>query len=394
MGSNPEVAALLTLAERLGDERALRDRLEADICATSGLHPASLSRLVDLWLGGLTAKALTRIAEARGAAEPLGTVAIVAPSNLCVATWQAMVEALLSGNQLIVRPGRGDPKSADNLRAVLGRVNAELAERVAVMRFERDDDAAWRAALSSADGLMIYGGDDAVAQVSALATEAGFAGPIRRHGHGLSLAFLPATVMADAPQLRQLAPLIAHDTLLADGRGCLSLRVLLIEGMLPMQRWSLLADVLAEAFAEAAHKWPQGQIATDLLARRRMLVEEAEFVAATSPQEALLRHDPQGGWAIVGWPQRQQLELKAVGPGARCLVMLSLPHRNELGRALAQMRPWLSTLAIPRTAIGVGHAALAAGFDRVCAPGQMQAPAADRPTNGYGPGQLLHRGGN
>ena len=391
---NHEVQAFLTLAERLAADPELRSLLEAGICDTSGLHPTSLTRLVDLWLGGLTANALGHVAESEGGGAPLGTVAIIAPGNLCVATWQAMVEALVCGNRLLIRPGSGDPRAAENLRAVLARVSGDVAERIEILPFERDDLAAWRAMLARADGLMVYGGDGAVDQVAALAEEAGFKGPMRRHGHGVSLAILPAAILADEAQLRQLAPDLAHDALLADGRGCLSLRALLVEGALPAERWSEIADVLADAMTAVAQQLPQGHIATDLLASRRLLIEEAEFVAATAPGQALLRHDPAAGWAIVGWPQRRQLAPAALGPGARCLVMLPLAHRNELGAALAPMERWLSTLAVPRRSIGVGHVALSAGFDRVCAAGQMQAPKADRPTNGYRPGQLLRAQGS
>ena len=169
----------------------------------------------------------------------------------------------------------------------------------------------------------------------------------------------------------------------------MSLRAVLVEGALPPERWAEIADVLARAMATTAEQLPHGQMATDLLASRRLLIEEAEFVAATAPGQAVLRHDPAAGWAVVGWPQRRELDAAALGPGARCVVMLPLAHRNALATALAPLRPWLSTLAVPRTSIGVGHVALSAGFDRVCAIGQMQAPKADRPTNGYEAGQHL-----
>ena len=384
-----DVHVLLTLAARLGAEPELRALLQADICQTSGLHPTSLQRLVELWLSGLSERALRRIVAVGQGRAALGTVAIVAPGNLCVATWQAMVEALVCGNRLLVRPGSGDPRAAENLRAVLAQVDRQTAERIEIEPFERSDMKAWRALLRRADGLMVFGADRSLRRVTAMAVEAGFDGPIRRHGHGVSMAILPAAILADGDRLQELAPALAHDALLADGRGCLSLRAVLVEGALPPERWAEIADVLARAMATTAEQLPHGQMATDLLASRRLLIEEAEFVAATAPGQAVLRHDPAAGWAVVGWPQRRELDAAALGPGARCVVMLPLAHRNALATALAPLRPWLSTLAVPRTSIGVGHVALSAGFDRVCAIGQMQAPKADRPTNGYEAGQHL-----
>ncbi len=392
----PIVETVLALADRLRTDADLLSALESQVASSSGLHPCSLRRLVELWLDGLNRQALGRLASVAAASRPAGRVAIVAPGNLCVATWQAMVEALVCGNRVLVRPGRGDPHAAGNLQRVLAlveedRSESDLAERIEVLAFSRDDETGWRDLLARSDALMIYGGDAAVDAVVTQAATAGFVGPTRRHGHGVSLGLLPASVATSDDRLKMLAPAIAHDTLLADGRGCLSLRALLIEGDLDAERWQRIGDILAEAFTQAAARWPAGKIAIDMLAARRIRVEEAGFLAANG--HGLFRQDPAGGWALISDPAAapdRSLTLSDLGPGARCLVLLPLSERRQLQPMLRSLAPWLSGLARPESQ-GPALDALAteAGFDRSCSFGDLHRPEADQPTDGVRAGTGL-----
>jgi hypothetical protein len=83
-----------------------------------------------------------------------------------------------------------------------------------------------------------------------------------------------------------------------------------------------------------------------------------------------------------------RLTLSDLGPGARCLMLLPMSDRRQLPQLLSEVRPWLSALARPETA-GLDAIATVAGFDRMCDFGQLQAPAADQPTDGVPAGTGL-----
>jgi len=387
------VDSLLQMTSRLRRDRGALSRLEAGIAQSSGLHPTSLRRLVELWLGGASPRSLGRMVALAEGRRPAGRVGIVAPGNLCVATWQAMIEALVTGNTVRIRAGSGDRLAPGNLVRLLAETDEELAAQVELVQFERGDETGWRTFFDGLDALLIYGGDPAVESVARRAAEAGYAGPIRRHGHGVSLGLLPARLVEQPEQLMRLARGLAHDALLADGRGCLSLRALLVEGGLEGERGTRLGKLLAAAFADSAERLPPRQIAMDLLARPPRQVEEVGFLAATGDDGGWVHHEARAGWAIVARPSagmHAPLSLVDLGPGARCLVLLPLVDRQQLPAAMAPLRTWLSGLARPlAAATSIDPLAHQAGFDRTCPFGRLHAPDADVPTDGVSAGTGL-----
>ena len=368
-----------------------RGVLEADLASSSGLHPSSLDRLVSLWLERSQRADLARIVEV-GRAGAVGTVGVVAPGNLCVATWQAMIEALLCGNQLIVRPGSGDPLAANNLKRALSLVDGDVAACIEVTSFPRGDSRAWRDLLSRCDALVAYGSDEAVAAIEALAAESRVSMKVRRHGHRVSLAWLPGDLVDDARAMAGWAQGLAHDVLVADGRGCMSLRALLTDVSPTSARGRRLMRHLAQGMAVMAARYRSGSISPPHRASRRLFWEEATFGAANTPSQVAVCRDVDMDWGIVMRSATSPIELSMLGPGARYLAVCSLADPVDLRHALAPLQGHLSTLARPqRCAEDIDEQALAAGFARLCTPGRMQAPAIDQGFDGYRLGSFFVR---
>jgi len=380
------------LAVRVGDHAdPLRAVLLAGIAETSGLHPSSLERLCDLWAQAwmpsgpehLWQRGLGHVAP--GSFAPLDTVAVVAPGNLCVATWQAVLEPLLAGCRVRVRAGSGDPLAAQNLAAALALLDPDLAARIETATFDRADPIGWSRWLEGVQALAIYGGDRAVAGVLQLAGEAGYVGRVRCHGEMQSFAVVATESLNDAGLLHALA----HDALIADGRGCMSLRLVVLVGELTSTQQREVHDRLATALADVALQLPAGAIAPRWRAAQVLSGDAFEFAAALGHVDFTRGND---WWLASQWRPCGDRGFFApdssdLGPGARALIVRAAPDWPALIALLAPMRGRLSSAAVfAPAALDAARAACAElGVHRTCAPGQLQAPPADRAPDGYLP---------
>ncbi len=385
-----ELEAIGELASRVsapGD--ALFATLTAGIAESSGLHPTSLERLVQMWAHGWQRlemeRALRRgLGSHPGAFRPVGRVAIVAPGNLCVATWQVIVEALLVGNHVTVRPGGGDPHAAGNFQAALAQISPPLAARMDVQTFARDDRGAWTRWLATADALIVFGGDEATCAVLQLAAEAGFTGRVRLHGHFQSIGVLSTDMLADPDALRHAAAGWAVDALLADGRGCMSLRALWLLGPIDAAGRALVRTTLAQEFARVAKELPPGQLDPHWVARARLLVEDHAFAAAVRTDRWVERGS---GWAILGTHGPVPAAVNSPGPGGRTLALWEAGDAADLQRQLVPWHRRISTasVALDADSHGVLETLERLGVHRTCQAGHMQAPRADRAPDGHVP---------
>ena len=380
---------LASRARQPGDP--VRAALLAGIAETSGLHRASLERLCDLWARAWMPPGPERLWQ-RGLGHlpadsfaPLDTVAVVAPGNLCVATWQAVLEPLLAGCRVRVRSGSGDPLAASNLATALGFLDADLAARIETSSFDRADRAGWARWLHGTDALAIYGGDQAIAAVLHLAGEAGYAGRVRCHGEMQSFAAIAVQAL-DTPGLWHA---LAHDALIADGRGCMSLRLVVLVGTLQPQQEREVHDALARALAEVAARLPAGSIAPQWRAAQTLAGDACEFAAALGQLDFTRGSD---WWLASQWRPAGDRGVvaptaAALGPGARSLVVRAVPDWPALAALLAPMRGHLSSAALlVADAPAAAHAACEQlGVHRLCAPGELQAPPAHRAPDGYQP---------
>ena len=375
------LVAQLASAWRAGDAEVCA-MLTAHICATTGLEPQSLLRLTDLWARTHTLDALKRFGQASPPGwQPVGTVAIVAPGNMPVATWQLLVWAWLTGNRVRLRPSQGDPHSAANLWAavqLLAARNGLMLDRAAWLTEvpgDHSSDAVASALLHGADALVVMGGDLAVATWTERARKLGFTGPIRGHDARHSAALLgPQTDLA------AVAPLLAHDALLADGRGCLSLRTVLAVG-LPQKT---LHDALVVAIDAERQRFAQGAVAPQWLAERQLQADTLALRASLGAPlwvrqwpDALLVTAPHGQAGLrVGW-------------GARALLVLVSQNWTEAAQWLAS-EPRLTALAV--AGLDTQGQALVQGLGRSVAltqPGLLQAPDVARWPDGAHPHAAL-----
>ena len=390
----PNLRSIAAFASAVDRDAARRRAVAAQLATTSGIEIASVARLLELWPRGLQLQAWAdRLGVLRQLDRtPKGTVALIAAGNMPVATWTAAIELLAFGAGVRIRPASGDPDAAPALRAWLADVEPDLARQIAILPCRRDDLAGWRRLLEGCSAVVVFGSDAATAAVAELARSLGCGGPVRRHGDKLSLGWLEPAAFAALPLALQEAWL--DDALeaawLADGRGCLSLRALLVPG--PQAAAQDVARRLAARAAAVATRLPPGRLALDLVAARAHALEDDRLDAAMAGG-FVASDDGAMRWAVsaVG-PARSVVAARDLGPGARLLRVLAVDPATPLERLLAPLVGHLAALAVVAqdgstadVAVALARdplaapaattdAAIRAGFWRVCAPSALQAP--------------------
>jgi hypothetical protein len=153
----------------------------------------------------------------------------IAPANVPINFAYSLVVGLLAGNACIVRaPSKPFPQTVIVSR-VLSRVLADspLASDIAVVRYERSDDAT-TAFSSVCDVRMIWGGDETIRDIRKLpiparATELTFAD---RH----SFCVIRASAFLETADVARVAQDFYNDTYLYDQNACSSPRLMVWVG--------------------------------------------------------------------------------------------------------------------------------------------------------------------
>jgi hypothetical protein len=134
-------------------------------------------------------------------------VTVVLSSNVFVGALRAIACARAKGERVVVRPSSREPAFATALVRRAADPGIELVERVDIRAITQGE-------------IHVYGRDETIEKVKRAARV-----PVVGHGHGLGVGWL--TVGADAGESIER---IARDVVVFDQRGCLSLRVLFVEG--------------------------------------------------------------------------------------------------------------------------------------------------------------------
>ncbi len=353
--------------------------LTRDLPLTTGLHPLSVQAMTAAFAQGWSPAAVQRLDQLWQPFEtiPMQRVAVVAPTNVPAALWQAVLGPLLAGAEVRLRPGSEDLHTAQQLIESLALFSPDLAARVELHAFAQADQAHWSALVEDCDVLAVHGSDQAVAAVFALAAARGFAGRMVGHGTLQSCAVVSAQYATDQALFAHIAPLLLGDALMADGRGCMSLRAIHVIGSLSPPAWQGLVDQLAHALAKVVKQLPAGTMAHAIQAQARLAVEEIEFAAALQGRAATVHSV---GDARLLAQQDGPVRCSELGPAARVLAVYGYPSENEWLQAVA---PWRNRLGVVAVAGSFAPDLFdRAGVHRLCAPGQMQAPPLDRAAEG------------
>lgn len=274
---------------------------------------------------------------------------VVASANVCTAAARSVALAVAASGDVQVRPSRRDPVVAELLVRALDGDPAFAAAGGHVAVVESLEP-------SAGDVVHAYGSD---ATMRALAASLPDGVVLRGHGTGLGVAVVTA-----GDHLEHAAEAIASDVVIFDQRGCLSPRIVLVEG--GPERARSLGERLAISLARWQQLVPRGPLdaATAAELARWTRIQEALGDVASGPGHVVAVLDEVGALGL--------------GPAARAVLVVPAGDASSL-RDLA---PFVAALGRdgPRSPLARSLAALAPGA-RLAALGQMQHPPLDGPVD-------------
>jgi hypothetical protein len=332
-----DVRTWLDASRRVYDERA---RLSADIARATGLSPEGVALGFESLEREATDEQLRTLVAAAGDAT---RVHVVLSANVFVTPLRALALARAATGRVTVRPSPRDPVLAYALVEAAGDPAVELVD-------DRD------VATVEAGEIHVYGRDETVAAVQARARPSV---TVRGHGAGMGVAFVSC-----GARLENAAPSVAADVVAFDQRGCLSPRVVLVEG----------DDARAEAFAEALHEalssWddrvPRGALWPDEIAAAVRWRDAISFAGCVwAGQGHLVGHTPTG--APLALP-----------PGGRHVLVSAALSQQD---AATQLAPFARYVVAVGTDTPAEVARFAPRHARVSELGRMQRPALDGPVD-------------
>jgi hypothetical protein len=282
---------------------------------------------------------------------------VVLAANVCTAPLRAVALAVATAPVVFVRASRRDPALT---AALLGALAADAAFAEAGGSIT----AVGEVAPAAGDELHVYGAD---ATVEALSAAAPAGVRVRGHGTGMGIAVVSARAAVEAA-----AAALARDVVPFDQQGCLSPRVVLVDG--DAERADAVAAALDHHLAVLGARIPRGPL-------------DPETAAEVTQYASLIE--------AVGTLRRGPGHLVGLDPAPRALLLPPAARAVHVVPAEAATAPALLGRWAPYvTCVGAaGDGALLRAVQalapraRPAALGRMQRPPLD------GPVDLRHRGG-
>lgn len=292
-----DVRCLLAAARAVYDARA---RLTSDLVQSTGLSPEGVELGFSCLEREATDSQLRALVAAAGDAP---AVHVILSANVFVAPLRALAIARAASGHVTVRPSPRDPTLARALVDAAG-------DRALTLAGDRD------AAAVAVGEIHVYGRDATIAAVRAAARR-GVA--VVGHAAGLGVAIVTRAAVAG-----EAAEAVASDVVPFDQRGCLSPRLVLVEG--DEARGEGLALALHERLSAWGARVPRGELSTqeredavrwrDSLAFAGRVWSGSGHTVALAPASA-----PASASALVPPPGRHVLVAPVDGPDAAAALL-------------------------------------------------------------------------
>ncbi|HSC88208.1 MAG TPA: acyl-CoA reductase [Polyangiaceae bacterium] len=335
--------ALLRAAERLADPHdALGREAREALLASSGLSPQGVELALTRHLEHRAGRAAVTQLVRRGPAVPAAHVLLSA--NVFVAAFRAIAVALAQSGRVFVRPSRREPTFARLLAEGSGGA------------FELVDQLSPRAG----EHLWAYGTEETLRNLRGQLPAGVLFHP---HGPGLGVALLSERGLVGTP-LVDAARALAADVIAFDQRGCLSPRLVLVQG----------DPSLAEQFADALALWLED--AEKHVPRGRLSADEDADALRYEHTMAYVGGARRAGQGLV--VVERQAERLFVPPVGRYLSVVTTS--DPLAR-LADLGARVTTVGLLGDDALPGRVQAVLGRARVVPFGRMQLPPLDGPVD-------------
>lgn len=278
-----------------------------------------------------------------GYAGEASRVAVILSANVFVGALRAIAIARAASTDVVVRPSRRDPTFARALVRAIAQPEVRLDESFDVA--------------SMAEGeVHIYGRDETIATVRARARSSV---RVAGHGSGMGIAWISSSA-----NLTAAARDVADDVIVFDQRGCLSPRLVLVEGR--AERADALADALHERLEHLDLLVPRGPLPAEERAASDRYVATMTYAC-----RALVGTHHAIGIAPPGAPMISC-------PAYRHVHVASCPTEKE---AMILLEPMARSIVAMGSDDEAAARRLAPRWARLSALGRMQKPRLDGPVD-------------
>ncbi len=270
---------------------------------------------------------------------------VLLSSNVFTAAFRAIALALCQSEKVIVRPSRREPIMTHLLREASDGA-FEIAEELKP---------------ESGDHFWAYGGDDTLKAVAAkLPSGVQF----HAHGYGLGLAIFREVPGYRPADVVSAARALSYDIAAFDQRGCLSPRLLLIDGSRAFAETT--CDALVEALTDREREIPRGKLSKEETADALWHESTLRFVGSFAPA---------GKGLVFLDPTSERVILPPVGR------YLTVTVSRDVVSLVKKLGDRITTIGFfePGYLPGLLHDAI--GPRRFVEVGQMQKPPLDGPVD-------------
>lgn len=283
----------------------------------------------------------------------------ILPGNIIGTSVMSLVCGLLAKSASLAKVSSEEVVLPVLFARSLEKVQADLADALAVLTWDQQADETTREAFRVADLVIAYGSDETIDQVRKLIpshTRGIF------HGHRISLGVVARESVA--PEVARAAAL---DVALYDQRGCLSPHLYYLEeggAVSPLE----FARLLSQALYVASYQLPKGPTSASEAAQIQQL-------RGTIPLKGGVVYPSPNGvdWTVLYDPD----PAFSSSPLGRTIWIKPVPNLEEISGHLEPIRPFLQEvgIAIPHRRQPEIITPLAAmGVSRICPIGRMQKP--------------------
>src|SRR5215469_2002294 len=303
----------------------------AAIAARSRFAESLLDASLDALLEPFSAAAISQAASS--VEQRAGIAGFIMAGNVAGAGIHEVVLALLGGRAIIVKTAWSEPELFPAFAATLATVDADLARRLAILNWSRDDGELTGELAANVDVLVAYGDDSTIAAVPKPRQFIGF-------GSRVSGVVIALGGVADAASA-DLASRIARDATLYEQLGCLSPQHVFVVGASPEGARDFAGAISIElARLAAILPAPKTLNLEDAAAVRR--VREIARWRAISNQPVELHEGPRLDWTVV-FDRDARF---TISPGYRTLFVSAAASPCDLEERLALVAPFIESLAI------------------------------------------------
>jgi hypothetical protein len=348
--------------ERMNDHRRCT---VAAIAARTRFSEPLVDASLDALLEPFSADAIVRAAVS---VEPrLGVAGFIIAGNVAGAGIHEVVLALLAGRAIVIKTASSEPAFFPAFAATLADVGADVAARLTVLNWSRDDRGCSVELAASVDMLVAYGDDSTMAAIPKPPQFVGF-------GSRVSGAIIALAGIEDAKR-NQLAAKIARDATLYEQLGCLSPHHVFVVGASP----GIVRDFARAISIELARLAtilppPRSLDLQDAAAVRR--VREIARWRALSGEPVELHEGPRLDWTVV-FDRDARF---TISPGYRTLFVSAVATPRDAEERFDAVAPFIESLAIAGTEPMLKEIRALAerlGVSRMAVAGAMQSPPLD-----------------